>query len=69
MMHYLIIAFFAVLIGLTLLAARMWHTRRRPDMPADERRLFGRFLVGLAILWVVTVAAYFGGPYLSAAMH
>jgi len=34
-MHFLIIAFFAVLIG----------------------------------LWVVTVAAYFGGPYLSAAMH
>ena len=66
MTNFLIVAFFAVLVGLTLLAARMWYTQRRPDVPEDERRLFKRFLLGLVILWLVTVVAYFGGPYLSA---
>jgi hypothetical protein len=61
----LAIAFLAVLIGLTLMAARMWYTRRRPDVPEAERRVFARFVLGVAIFWLVAVAAYFGGPYLS----
>jgi len=60
----LIVAFLVVLAGLTLLALRMWYTKRGADVSEDERRLFRRFLLGLAILWLVVVAGYFGGPYL-----
>jgi len=63
----LIVAFLVVLAGLTLLALRMWYTKRGADVSEDERRLFRRFLLGLAILWLVVVAGYFGGPYLSIA--
>jgi hypothetical protein len=67
MTNVLLIAFFVVLVGLTLLALRMWYTQRGPDASEDERRLFKRFLLGLAILWLVVVVSYFAGPYLSAA--
>ena len=63
----LIVAFLVVLAGLTLLALRMWYTKRGADVSEDERRLFRRFLLGLAILWLVVVVSYFAGPYLSAA--
>jgi hypothetical protein len=66
MTDILIVAFFVVLIALTLLAARMWYTGRGPNASEDERRLFSRFLVGVGILWLVAIAGYFGGPYLSA---
>ena len=46
----LIVAFLVVLAGLTLLALRMWYTKRGADVSEDERRLFRRFLLGLAIL-------------------
>jgi hypothetical protein len=61
----LAIAFLVVLIGLTLLALRMWYVRRRPDVPEAERRVFARFLLGVAVFWLAAVAAYFGGPYLA----
>jgi hypothetical protein len=65
MNNFLIIGFLAVLIGLTLLAARMWYTQRGEDVSEAERRVFARFMLGLGVLWLVAVAAYFGGPLLA----
>jgi hypothetical protein len=61
----LTISFLVVLIGLTLLAVRMWWTRRRPDVPDAERRVFARFLLGVAVFWLAALVAYFGGPLIS----
>jgi hypothetical protein len=61
----LTIAFIVVLLGLTLLAIRMWYTNRGTTVSEAERRLYGRFLIGLAIFWAVAIAGYFGGPLLS----
>jgi hypothetical protein len=44
----------------------MWYTAKGSAVSEAERRLYGRFLVGLAIFWVVAIAGYFGGPLLSA---
>ena len=66
MVNFLTIAFVVVLLGLTLLAIRMWYTTKGSAVSEAERRLYGRFLVGLAIFWVVAIAGYFGGPFLSA---
>ena len=55
----------ALLLGLTLLAIRVWYTRKGKAVSEAERRLYGRFLVGLAIFWAVAIAGYFGGPLLS----
>jgi len=66
MVDFLTIAFVVVLLGLTLLAIRMWYTTKGSAVSESERRLYGRFLVGLAIFWVVAIAGYFGGPFLSA---
>jgi len=66
MVDFLMIAFVVVLLGLTLLAVRMWYTTKGTGASEAERRLYGRFLVGLAIFWVVALAGYFGGPLLSA---
>jgi uncharacterized membrane protein len=65
MVDFLTIAFIVVLLGLTLLAIRMWYTTKGQEASEAERKLYGRFLVGLAIFWVVAIAGYFGGPLLS----
>jgi uncharacterized membrane protein len=65
MNNLLTVSFLAVLLGLTFLAIRMWYTRRRASVPEAERRVFARFLLGLAVFWLVAIAAYFGGPLLS----
>jgi hypothetical protein len=62
----LTVAFLVVLLGLTLVAIRMWYTSKAAAVSEAERRLYGRFLVGLAIFWVVAIAGYFGGPLFSA---
>jgi hypothetical protein len=56
------IAFFAVLVGCTLLAIRMWYTRRGVDVPAAEQKVFKRFVFGLILFWLLAVAAYVWGP-------
>ena len=66
MVDFLTIAFVVVLLGLTLLAIRMWYSTKGSAVSEPERRLYGRFLIGLAIFWVVAIAGYFGGPLLSA---
>jgi xanthine/uracil permease len=65
MNNFLIIGFLVVLIGLTLLAVRMWYTRRGADVSEAERRVFARFMLGLGVLWLVAVVAYFAGPLFS----
>ncbi len=64
-LQFLAIAFVVILLGLTLIAIRMWYTSRGTGVSEAERKLYGRFLVGLAIFWVVAIAGYFGGPLLS----
>jgi xanthine/uracil permease len=65
MNNFLIVGFLVVLIGLTLLAVRMWYTRRGADVSEAERRVFARYMLGLGVLWLVAVVAYFAGPLLS----
>jgi len=66
MQDFLTIGFLAILIGLSLLALRMWYTRRGASVSDAERRVFGRFILGLSIFWGVAIAAYFLGPLFSA---
>jgi hypothetical protein len=56
------VAFFAVLVGCTLLAMRMWYARRGADVPPAEQRIFKRFVLGLVIFWLLAIAAYLWGP-------
>jgi xanthine/uracil permease len=65
MNKFLTIGFLVVLIGLTLLAVRMWHTRRGASVSEAERRVFARFMLGLGVLWLVAIVAYFAGPLLA----
>jgi uncharacterized membrane protein len=65
MVDFLTIAFIVVLLGLTLLAMRMWYTTKGTEVSEAQRQLYGRFLIGLAIFWVVAIAGYFGGPLLA----
>jgi len=55
------IAFFAVLLLLTLLAVRTWYASRGHDMEEAQRRVFFRFVTGLALFWLVAIAGYLGG--------
>jgi uncharacterized membrane protein len=65
MSNTLTISFLAVLVGLTLLAIRMWYKQRGADVSEAERKVFARFVIGVAVFWLVAIAAYFGGPLLS----
>jgi hypothetical protein len=56
------VAFFAVLVACTLLAIGMWYAKRGADVPAAERKVFGRFVFGLIIFWLIGIAAYLWGP-------
>jgi hypothetical protein len=65
MVNFLTITFLVFLLGLTLLAIRMWYKMKGTAVSEDERRLYGRFLIGVAIFWLVAIVGYFGGPLLS----
>jgi len=66
MNNVLFFGFVAALIALSLLAVRMWYTRGgTAGADEAERRVFARFLLGLAVLWLVAIAAYFAGPLLA----
>jgi hypothetical protein len=65
MPHFLAVGFFAILVVLTVIAIRIWYTRRGASVSEAERRVFARFILGLAVFWLVAIAGYFGGPLLS----
>jgi hypothetical protein len=59
---FVTIAFFAVLVVCTFLAVRMWYTKRGTSVSQAEQRVFKRFVLGLAIFWLLAIAAYVWGP-------
>jgi Gpi18-like mannosyltransferase len=61
MRAFFTIAFFAILVLCTLFAARTWYVNRGKVMEDAERRVFLRFVAGLAVFWLVAIAGYFGG--------
>jgi uncharacterized membrane protein len=65
MPRFLTVGFLAILVVFTLLAIRIWYTRRGASVSEAERRVFARFILGLAMFWLVAIAGYFGGPLLS----
>jgi hypothetical protein len=60
MHNFFLIAYLAVLIAFSLLAIRMWYVGRGATDPA-EKRVFVRFVLGLALFWLVAIAGYLGG--------
>jgi hypothetical protein len=64
-MTYLSLAFVAALLVLTLVAVRMWYMQRGRAVSEAEQRVFRRFILGIALFWLVVVAGYFGGPFIS----
>ena len=62
-MHtFVLIAFFAVLIVLTGLAAWTWYQRRGAAVDPEQERIFRRFVTGIALFWLVAVAWFLFGP-------
>jgi hypothetical protein len=61
MRAFFTLAFLAVLILCTLLAARSWYANRGKQMEPAERQVFLRFVAGLALFWLVAIAGYLGG--------
>jgi hypothetical protein len=53
MRDFFTLTFLAVLIGFTGLAARMWYTSRSAPMDQAKRQVFGRFVTGIAVFWLV----------------
>ena len=60
MRSFFSIAYLAVLICCTVLAARMWYASRGTTDPA-ERRVLARFALGIAVFWLVAIAGYLSG--------
>ena len=60
MRSFFSIAYLVVLVGCTLVAVRMWVTQRGTT-DAAEKQLFARFVLGVAIFWLVALAGYLGG--------
>jgi hypothetical protein len=61
MRDFFTLAFLAVLLGFTGLAAHMWYTSRSPPMDAARREVFRRFVAGIAVFWLVAAFGYFMG--------
>jgi hypothetical protein len=61
MRAFFTLAFLAVLILCTLLAARSWYANRGKQVDPAERQVFLRFVAGLALFWLVAIAGYLGG--------
>jgi hypothetical protein len=55
------IAYLVILIGCTLLAIRMWYTRRGATIDPAEQTVFRRFVFGIALFWLVALVGYLGG--------
>jgi hypothetical protein len=56
------LAFFGILLALTLFAGWRWYTMRGSNIEDSERQVFRRFAIGLAVFWLFALAAYFLGP-------
>jgi hypothetical protein len=55
------IAFFTVLVLLTLVAGRTWYQRRGTAMDPAQERVFRRFVLGLIVFWLVAAAGFLWG--------
>ena len=55
------IAFFTVLVLLTLIAGRTWYQRRGTAVDAAQERVFRRFVLGLILFWIVAIAGVLWG--------
>jgi hypothetical protein len=66
MNNFWILAFVAILVGLTFVAIWKWYTTRGVSVSEAERQVFARFTLGLVVFWLVAVAMYFGAPLLAA---
>jgi hypothetical protein len=56
------LVFFIILLALTLFAGWQWYTMRGGNIEDAEQQVFRRFAIGLAVFWLLAVAAYFIGP-------
>jgi len=56
------ITYLAVLVVCTLIAVRTWYARRGTKDEA-EKKVFARFVLGIAIFWLVAVAGYLAGVF------
>jgi F0F1-type ATP synthase membrane subunit a len=54
-------AFFAALLVLTFLAAKMWYENRGKDIEPAQHQVQTRFAIGVAVFWLIAIAGYFGG--------
>jgi bacteriorhodopsin len=61
MRAFFTLAFLAVLVLLTLLAARTWYANRGRQVDAAERQVFRRFVAGIAVFWLIAIAGWLGG--------
>jgi hypothetical protein len=61
MRDFFSLAFLAVLIGFTVLAARMWYTDRSAPTDEAKKQVFRRFVTGIAIFWLIAIVGYFMG--------
>jgi hypothetical protein len=55
------LAFFAVLIVCTLFAVKTWYDQRGREVEPAERQLLARFVIGIAIFWLVSIGGYIAG--------
>jgi uncharacterized membrane protein len=63
---YWIATYLAVLVALTLFAGWKWYTMRGTSVSPAERQVFVRFILGIAVFWLLIVGMYFSEPLLSA---
>jgi HAMP domain-containing protein len=61
MLTFFTIAFLAALLALTLLAAKTWYENRGKDIEEAQQQVQQRFVIGLAVFWLIAIAGYFGG--------
>jgi hypothetical protein len=61
MLTFFTIAFLAALLALTLLAAKTWYENRGKDIEPAQQQVQQRFIIGLAVFWLIAIAGYFGG--------
>jgi uncharacterized membrane protein len=59
-MHsFFLIAFFAVLVVLTVLAGWTWFQRRGAAVDPAQEQVFRRFVAGIVLFWLVAAAGFF----------
>ena len=61
MRNFFSLAYLAVLICCTLLAIRMWYSRRNASVEPAEKQVFNRFVLGIIVFWLVAVVGFLGG--------